>query len=247
MHERNNLIIIIISRFLFCFLTGIETFSAPCWFCRFMQTKNRCSANIQMETLFQLLCFIENFIFKLDHIQKILESFKSWRVCRAMFLKEWKTLISVMIHRCREPGHHLWVFSLGVEDLSRGRPEGLGSVCCCCSRSSVCLVSWLLIWLAARSRSSLRTWRRWRPCPGTKCCTSWRRASRSWPSPTWSTSSTCGRTRALSSTMCWSSFTWRGYRASWSSTSTHCQKVGALKKKKGLGCLLLFVCLQPET
>lgn len=30
----------------------------------------------------------------------------------------------VFLHRCGEPGHHIWVFTVGSEDLSRGWTEG---------------------------------------------------------------------------------------------------------------------------
>lgn len=82
------------------------------------------------------------------------------------------------------------------------------------------------------SRFSQRTWQKWKLCPETRCWTSWRRALRSLPSHIWSTLSMCGTIKARSFTMCWSSSTWRGFKASWSSTSTHCQKVRTREKLK---------------
>lgn len=128
-------------------------------------------------------------------------------------------------HRRGEFGNHLWVFSLGVEDLSWGRPQGGTKTFTVFSSYQNDTRRVFLKSKSTLSRSSQRTWPRWRLCPETMCWTSWRRASRSSPSRIWSTLCTSGRTRSRSFTMCWFSSTWRGSKASWSSTSTHCQKV----------------------
>lgn len=147
----------------------------------------------------------------------------------------------MLICKTNDPAHHLHVlvsFCTGVENLGiifefspwvlkicpedglkvRWTYSGCFLYVLCCNFED-------LEFGFSAFRSSLRTWRRWRLCPGIRCWTSWRRASRSWPSRTWSTSFTCGTRHSPSSTMFWSSSTWRRCKASWKCTSAHCLKV----------------------